>query len=101
MRNVENCIKNSLQYNGSAKYLAEDPKQHSWLVGDSLVRDAGSHCAAIIGEARMAMGQEPRTVTKERWKLEKNRTQMKTTTKFDMSQELECYNKFTGRCKSD
>jgi len=35
LRNIENCIKNSLQYNGKAKYLSEDPKQHSWLVGDS------------------------------------------------------------------
>lgn len=48
-RNINNCVKNSLRYNGTAEHLTNNPKEHSWLVGDALYRESGSAIAKEIG----------------------------------------------------
>jgi len=99
-RNINNCVKNSLRYNGEAEYLTNNPKEHSWLVGDALYRESGSAIAKEIGLARMRMGNKPPPKTHEKWKAVKGRSQLKVDSDCDLREELETYHQFTGKCKT-
>jgi len=73
LRKIDNCICNSLTYTGRDEELTNNPKKHSWLVGNALYREAGSTSAKIIGKARMRMGIEPSTNHKKKYSKKHSR----------------------------
>jgi len=96
MRRIDNCICNSIVYTGRDEELTNNPKKHSWLVGNALCNEAGSTSAQYIGAARIRMGVEPSSLHKAKYKRKHSRGMNVINDKTELYDEMRVFEKFTG-----